>query len=162
MDNENVRVAGVLAGVEETRAGLWFHSPAKEPNQLSPVVLAYIGDAVFELLIRQYLISQPNHKLHHLHKEAISRVSAKAQCALLQRLMPALTEEEADIVRRGRNAKSGNPPKNADPHDYRQATALECLFGYLYYQQRSERIHELLDIAIQRTSTAAHEEEENT
>ncbi|WP_051235988.1 Mini-ribonuclease 3 [Paenibacillus pinihumi] len=162
MNKDDVRGTGPLAGEEELAAGLWFHPPAKEPDQLSPVVLAYIGDAVFELIIRQYLISQTNHKLHHLHREATSRVSAKAQCALLQRLMPVLTEEEADIVRRGRNAKSGNPPKNADPHDYRQATALECLFGYLYYQRRSGRIHELLDIAIHRTSAVAREEEEKT
>lgn len=140
--------------------GLWFHPPAKEPEQLSPVVLAYIGDAVFELLVRQYLIAQPNHRLHHLHKAATSIVSAKAQCALLFRLAPLLTEEEADIVRRGRNAKSGNPPKNADPQEYRHATALECLFGYLYYHQRSGRIQELLEIAFQKTSDAAGEEEE--
>jgi len=147
------------SGVEN---GLWFHPPAKEPQQMSPVVLAYIGDAVFELLVRQYLLAQPNHRLHHLHKEATSMVSAKAQCALLHRLMPLLTDEEADVVRRGRNAKSGNPPKNADPQEYRHATALECLFGYLYYHKRSARIQELLEIAIQRTSAAAGEEEETT
>ncbi|GGG06892.1 Mini-ribonuclease 3 [Paenibacillus abyssi] len=130
-------------------AGLWFHAPAKDPQQLNPVVLAYIGDAVFELLVRQYLVSQPNHKLHHLHRQATSWVSARAQCALLQRWQPLLTEEEADIVRRGRNAKSGAPPKNADIQQYRQATALECLVGYLYYQGRSDRLRELLAIAFE-------------
>ncbi|RXZ82816.1 ribonuclease III [Paenibacillaceae bacterium] len=129
-------------------AGLWFHQPAKAPSQLPPVVLAYIGDAVFELLVRQYLISQPNLRLHHLHQQATSLVSAKAQCALLRRWQPLLSEEEADVVRRGRNAKSGTPPKNADPEDYRHATALECLVGYLYLLQRSERLQQLLAYAV--------------
>ncbi|MFS0724496.1 Mini-ribonuclease 3 [Paenibacillus sp. 1P07SE] len=127
--------------------GLWFHIPAKHPNQMNPVVLAYIGDAVYELLVRQYLLSKPNHKLHHLHSQAVSFVSAKAQSALLRRLQPLLTEEEADIVRRGRNAKSGAPPKNADVQEYRLATSFECLLGYLYCQKRTERLHELLAYA---------------
>ncbi|MBW7477459.1 ribonuclease III [Paenibacillus oenotherae] len=126
---------------------LWSHDPVKPPHLLNPIVLAYIGDAVFELLIRQYLISQPNHKLQHLHRQATGFVSAKAQCSLLERWKPLLTEAEADIVRRGRNAKSGSLPKNADPADYRQATALECLVGYLYYSKQIERLHELMAIA---------------
>nr|WP_246608916.1 MULTISPECIES: ribonuclease III domain-containing protein [Paenibacillus] len=107
-----------------------------------------MGDAVFELLVRQYLISLPNNKSHHLHQEATKRVSAKAQRLQLERLQPLLTEEEADMVRRGRNTKSGAPPKNADPADYRQATALECLFGYLYFEGRMERIGELMRVAL--------------
>ncbi|XEC97767.1 Mini-ribonuclease 3 [Paenibacillus tarimensis] len=143
--------------------GLWFHSPAKPPEQLNPVVLAYIGDAVYELLVRQYLISHPNHKLHHLHRQATLRVSAKAQCAILQRLQPMLTEEEADIVRRGRNAKSGAPPKNADVHEYRQATAFECLIGYLYYTKRSDRLVQLLQTALEAMpATPAKEREDAT
>lgn len=122
---------------------LGIHDPHKQPNLMNPVVLAYMGDAVFELLVRQYLISMPNHKSHHLHKEATKIVSAKAQRLLLERWQPLLTEDEADMVRRGRNAKSGNPPKNADPADYRHATALECLVGYLYFEGRLERLGEL-------------------
>lgn len=123
------------------------HQPAKPAHLLNPVVLAYIGDAVFELCVRQYLISQPNHKMHHLHQSATKIVSAKAQHDLLVQWGPLLTEEEADIVRRGRNTKSGKPPKNADVADYRQATALECLVGYLYYTQQHERLHQLIAIA---------------
>lgn len=127
---------------------LAFHPPHKEASQMNPVVLAYMGDVVFEMVVRQYLISLPNQKPHHLHREATGMVSAKAQRRLLERLQPLLTEEEADVVRRGRNSKSGAPPKNADVADYRQATALECLIGYLYYQGKLERIGELLNAAI--------------
>jgi ribonuclease-3 family protein len=136
-------------GLPEARNPLALHMPDKKTGLMNPVVLAYMGDAVFELLVRQYLISLPNNKSHHLHSEATKRVSAKAQRALLERLQPLLTEEEADIARRGRNAKSGTPPKNADPADYRQATALECLFGYLYFEGRMERIGVLMRAALE-------------
>jgi ribonuclease-3 family protein len=136
------------ASTPSDSAGDWlFHEPAKQPHLLNPVVLAYVGDAVFELLVRQYLVAQPNHKLHHLHRQATGFVSAKAQRALLEKWQPMLTEAEAEVVRRGRNAKSGAPPRNADPADYRQATALECLVGYLYYTRRSGRLRELMAAA---------------
>lgn len=128
---------------------LLFHLPAKKPQLMNPVVLAYIGDAVFELLVRQYLISLPNQKSHHLHREATKFVSAKGQKRVLDRWQPHLTEEEADIVRRGRNAKSGTPPKNANLADYRLATALESLVGYLYYEGRTDRLNELFAIALE-------------
>ncbi|GFN33398.1 Mini-ribonuclease 3 [Paenibacillus xylaniclasticus] len=138
---------------------LLFHEPAKPARLMNPVVLAYAGDAVYELLVRQYLISKPNHKSHELHREATRRVSAKAQRLTLERLMPLLTEEEADIVRRGRNAKSGSPPKNADPADYRHATALEALFGYLFYERRGARIGELLAVALDEEGLKSPQEE---
>lgn len=128
---------------------LALHVPDKKAGLINPVVLAYMGDAVFELLVRQYLISLPNNKSNHLHKEATKLVSAKAQKELLERWTPHLTEEEADIMRRGRNTKSGAPPKNADPADYRMATALECLVGYLYFEGRLDRIGELFQIAVE-------------
>ncbi|MBH5320819.1 ribonuclease III [Paenibacillus sp. GSMTC-2017] len=134
----------VVSGVNP----LALHHPPKKSGLVNPVVLAYMGDAVFELLVRQYLISLPNNKSHHLHKEATKMVSAKAQRELLERWLPHLTEEESDIVRRGRNTKSGAPPKNADPADYRKATALECLVGYLYFEGRLERLGELFHIAL--------------
>lgn len=141
---------------EALASDLLFYTPSKKTNLLNPVVLAYVGDSVFELLVRQYLVSLPNHKPHHLHREATGIVSAKAQRRiLLEHWQPLLTEEEADVVRRGRNTKSGAPPKNADPADYRQATALECLVGYLYYEGRIQRLHELFACAI-----AAREEGE--
>lgn len=127
---------------------LALHALPKKAGLMNPVALAYMGDAVFELLVRQYLLSLTNHKSHHLHREATKLVSAKAQRLLLERMQPLLTEEEADVVRRGRNAKSGAPPKNADPADYRQATALECLIGYLYYERRFDRLALIMDIAV--------------
>lgn len=125
-----------------------FHQPSKSAALMSPVVLAYMGDAVYEMLIRQYLISLPNHKSNHMHKEATQFVSAKAQRRMLEKWHDHLSEEEADIVRRGRNSKSGAPPKNADMLDYRHATALETLVGYLYYEGRIERLGQLLEIGI--------------
>ncbi|MFF2094475.1 Mini-ribonuclease 3 [Paenibacillus sp. NPDC058174] len=148
LNDDNSGAGEAVDVLERGRSSLLFHSPSKKPQLINPVVLAYVGDGVFELMVRQYLVSLPNHKPHHLHREATSMVSAKAQRKLLERWQPLLTEEEADIVRRGRNAKSGAPPKNADPADYRQATALECLVGYLYYEGRTARLKELFEVAI--------------
>ena len=131
---------------------LFDFAPAKGAKQLNPIVLAYIGDAVYEMAIRQYVISQPNHRPHHMHRESIKYVSAKAQAAFLHKLAPMLTDEEADVVRQGRNAKS-TVPKSANVNDYRQATALEALFGYLYYEKRVSRlrelVHAMLDISLE-------------
>lgn len=122
--------------------------PADVPVKLlSPVVLAYIGDAVFEIYVRQRLVARSSRKPNELHRASTRYVSAAAQARLLQRWQPLLTEEEADVVRRGRNTKSGQPPKNADPGDYRHATALECLVGYLYYKGEKERLEQLVELA---------------
>lgn len=124
--------------------------PAGVPvAQLSPLVLAYIGDAVFEVYVRQRLIARRGMRVNDLHREAVRLVSAGAQARLLQRLQPLLTAEEADVVRRGRNTRSGQPPKNADPHDYRLATALECLIGYLYYTGKKRRLETLIGLAFE-------------
>ena len=131
-------------------AGTWFAlPPAKPADQMHPIALAYIGDAIFEVYIRQYVLSKLNHRPDHLHKQTTRYVSAKAQSRMLNAMLPELTEEEAAVVKRGRNAKSGSAPKNADVIEYRQSTALECLFGYLYYTERHERLQELLSRATQ-------------
>lgn len=122
--------------------------PARKPELLSPLVLAYAGDAVYEVFVRQYLISLPNHRPHALHRQATRFVSAKGQAKALERWRPLLTEEEQEILKRGRNAKSGTIPKNADVLDYRLSTAFECLIGYLFYQGRYERLRELMEIAV--------------
>ncbi len=124
--------------------------PSKEAGQLHPLALAYMGDALQEVFVRQYLLSQPNHKPNHMHREATRYVSAKAQAKALERLMPVLTEEESDVVKRGRNAKSGAAPKNTDVLVYRHSTGLECLFGYLYYQGRTDRLQELLQLTLEK------------
>ncbi|MEF3303385.1 Mini-ribonuclease 3 [Paenibacillus sp. GYB003] len=132
-----------------TDTNLFMYDPAKEPNQLNPLVLAYMGDAVFEMAVRQFVISRPNHRPNHLHREAVKYVSAKAQASALHALMPLLTPEETDVVKRGRNAKSGTIPKNADVADYRHSTAFECLLGYLYYTKRFDRLGELLGLILE-------------
>jgi ribonuclease III family protein len=132
----------------ELEPNLFAIEPSKPAEQINPLVLAYMGDAVYEVLIRQYLISQKNHKPHHLQRESIKFVSAKAQNKTLQQWMPHLTEEEQDVVRRGRNAKSGTVSKNADVLEYRHSTAFECLIGYLFFKRRFERLSYLFDIAL--------------
>jgi ribonuclease-3 family protein len=125
-------------------APLFPHEPAKEARQLHPLVLAYAGDAVYELFVRQYLISRSNHRPNHLHRAAVRFVSAEAQAAALRAIAPLLTEEEAEVVKRGRNAKSGAAPRHADVQEYRHSTALECLVGYLYFTGQTGRLNELL------------------
>ncbi|MBQ7097453.1 MAG: Mini-ribonuclease 3 [Clostridia bacterium] len=113
------------------------------PKQYSPLTLAYIGDAVYELFVRTYLIRDANFPVNRLHKEAIHLVNAKAQSDLYQKIKDKLTEEEMQIYKRGRNTNS-HPPKNADMVDYKSATGIEALVGYLYLMGDSDRIAELL------------------
>ncbi|NOU92859.1 ribonuclease III [Paenibacillus sp. LMG 31456] len=129
---------------------LFSFPPAKEPKLLNPIVLAYIGDAVYEVFIRQYVISQTNHRPDHLHRLSTQYVSAKAQAKSLKRWMPHLTDEETDIVKRGRNAKSGTSAKNADILEYRHSTAFECLIGFLYYTKQLERLQYLMMLSLER------------
>lgn len=127
----------------------WFCYPPSRPARLiPPIALAYIGDAVYEVAVRQYLLAQTNLRPHHLHRRATSFVSAKAQSKILQMLEQYLTEEEQGIVKQCRNAKSGSLPKNADVLEYRYATALEGLLGFLYCDGRLERLRELIDKGI--------------
>ncbi|TYQ17015.1 UNVERIFIED_CONTAM: ribonuclease-3 family protein [Acetivibrio alkalicellulosi] len=117
-------------------------------NSLSPLVLAYVGDAVYEVYVRVYLVSNGNTPVHLLHKRSISFVKAKAQCEIIHRIMNFLTEEELDVVRRGRNAKSGTIPKNADVTEYKYATGFESLIGFLYLKKNYERLMYILEISI--------------
>ena len=113
-----------------------------EVRELSPLPLAYIGDACFEILVRSEILDvrkNPN----KLHRESIRFVRAKSQRELFEKIEENLTEEEIKIFKRGRNAKSHTVPKNADPIDYRIATGVEALFGYLYLLKRYNRIREI-------------------
>ena len=116
-------------------------------NTFSPLVLAYVGDAVHELYIRTLLLSQGNAPVHKLHKRSIAYVKAKAQSDTIHKLMEFLTAEEQDIVKRGRNAKSGTIPKNADVTEYKYATGFETLLGYLYIKGDCTRLLELLKLS---------------
>ena len=123
--------------MEEAQAGL-------NVIELSPLVLAYVGDAVFELAVRVRLVEAGLVRVGDLHREAVARVRASAQAACLDQLMDRLSEEERDVVRRGRNARSGGVPQGVSVADYRHSTALESLLGYLYLKGEETRLEEVL------------------
>lgn len=113
------------------------------PCELSPLALAYIGDCVFEMLVRVKVMSEGKASVNVLHKKARAFVNAKAQSDFYFKIQESLTEEELAVFKRGRNAKSFTVPKNAAIADYRHATGVEALFGYLFLKQRHERIEQL-------------------
>ena len=120
----------------------------KNPLEYSPLVLAYIGDAVYEEYTRERILSQnPDMPAHKLHIENVKSVKAHAQSRSAAALEGMLTEQEATIFKRGRNAKSATSPKNADVLEYRRATGLEALFGYLHLCGQAGRLSELMGIA---------------
>lgn len=106
----------------------------------SPLALAYIGDGIFDLVIRSVVVGRGNTKANELHHRTSHIVTARTQARLIDGLLPKLTDEEADIYRRGRNAHSPTMAKNASMSEYRKATGLEALFGYLYLTGRFDRI----------------------
>lgn len=121
-----------------------FHLPETEAGQYSPLVLAYLGDAIYDLVIRTLVVSRGNRQVHKLHKETSRLVQASAQSALMQHIQDLLTEEEAAVYRRGRNAKSVTAAKNQTVGDYRRATGFEALMGYLYLKRDWGRLTELV------------------
>ena len=119
----------------------------RDPDLTNPLVLAFLGDATYAHCVRYHLIAKGMAKPNQLHKAANRYVSAKAQANILLTILPELTEAEAAVVKRGRNAKSGSSAKNADIIDYRHATAFEALIGYLYLHGKEERIAEIVQRA---------------
>ncbi|MGB9802767.1 Mini-ribonuclease 3 [Desulfofundulus sp.] len=121
------------------------------PNaeQLPALVLAYVGDAAYELAIRQYLVTRGLVSVNQLHREAIKYVRADAQARVMRALKDELTEVEAAVARRGRNARSGHPPRGSDVISYRYSTGLESLIGYLYLSGQNERLEEIVSLARQ-------------
>lgn len=117
-----------------------------KPNELSPLTLAFIGDTVFDLLVRESLICQANRPANDLHNLAVQKVKASSQAGFVEKLLPYLTEKEIAVYKRGRNAKSGHLPKNATQSDYHMATGFESLIGYLYLSDELERIKELFNL----------------
>jgi len=117
----------------------------EEVRLMQPLVWAYVGDCVYELFIRTKLVNESKMNAHKLHVEAIKYVKAKAQAELLKKIYDELTEEEQNIVRRGRNAENHHLPKNANATDYMYATAFEALIGYLYLSKQDERLKEILE-----------------
>ena len=118
---------------------------------MSPLTIAYVGDAVYELYIRTHLTNVSNLKPNKLHIEAIKYVKAKAQAEILAKLNDILTDEEKEIIRRGRNQENHHLPKNVNTAEYSQSTAFEALIGYLYLSKKEERLIEILNKCIQQT-----------
>ncbi len=119
-----------------------------EVNTMSPLTWAYIGDSVYELYIRMHLVSSTKLKPHRLHIESIKYVKAKAQAEILKNIEERLTEEEKEIVKRGRNAENHHLPKNATVQEYMYSTGLEALIGYLYLTKQDERLAEILEMCV--------------
>ena len=115
--------------------------------------LAYLGDAVIELMVRQMLLSRDTGDVGKMNKIADGLVRATYQSQAMDRLMPILTEEEVAVFKRGRNTHSHTVPKSAKVSDYRKATGMEALFGFLYLEGRQERLKELFSIAFESTET---------
>ena len=120
------------------------------PNEYSPLNLAYIGDSVFEIFVRTMVIKNGNMPVNKLHKISKSFVNAKSQAHMFDKIKDSLTEEELAVMKRGRNAKSFTSAKNATIIDYRHATGLEALFGYLYIKGEIKRLNEIFNMCIEK------------
>lgn len=134
MDIQNIKallIEGVQGGIK--------------PQEVSSLALAYIGDAVYELFVRTLVLSKGNAPVNKLHKQSKEYVNAKGQAEIYKKIAQYFTEEEKSVFRRGRNAKSYTTPKNMDIGDYRHATGLEAVFGYLYLKGDVKRALELFE-----------------
>lgn len=116
-----------------------------DAGQLSPLTLAFLGDAVFEVFTRERIVCTGSRPVSKLHSLSVQEVCCSAQAEASRLLLPSLTEEEAAVFRRGKNAHPGHVPKNADQADYHEATGLEALFGYLYLNGKIDRLRELFE-----------------
>ncbi|MBQ9325778.1 MAG: ribonuclease III [Clostridia bacterium] len=126
----------------------------EDARRMNALRLAYIGDTVWDLLVRTTLVFAGKN-LHHMHVEATSQVNAGAQSAALHRMEDRLTEQERDVVMRGRNAHAKHPtPKNQSPADYQAATGLEALIGYLYLTEQTPRLLELFHACMEQDRKA--------
>lgn len=121
----------------------------REVLGVSALGLAHIGDAVYETMVRTYLVTHGGSNVHNLHKHTVTLVKATAQADFADRLQPHLTQEEADIYRRGRNTHLHGVPKSATAVQYGKATGLEALFGALWLLGRKERLNQLFDLIME-------------
>ncbi len=142
----------------QRRMGRALRYPVEDPRQIPTLTLAYVGDTVYDLYVRAYLIHTHPETVHNLHLLSARMVCAQGQARAFFALEPLLTEEELAIYRRGRNAHSGTVPKNANVMDYRVATGLETLLGHLWVLGREERVDELMAVAVQVNEEAGKEE----
>ncbi len=131
-----------------------FLSQPMDVHTVSPLSLAFIGDGVYELLVREHLLSGVNRKNGQLHKLSVSMVCAEAQAAAMDRLMPLLTDREVAVYKRGRNAHTA---RTGDA--YHSATGLEALFGYLYLDGQIDRIRELFSVVVEENADETQQTE---
>ena len=124
---------------------LFETKPEVDIHEMSPVALAFVADAVLELLVRARLVGSTRLQPNRLHTVATHYVSAHAQCRELEILEPLLTEAEANVLRRGKNASKASVAKHATVQEYRASTGLECLLGWLYLRGENDRIQQLFD-----------------
>ena len=132
-----------------------FGLPDVDIRTYSPQVLAYSGDGIYELIIRTILVDRGNRQAGVLHKKASNYVKASAQAAMIAELQEELSEEELQIYKRGRNAKTVTMAKHATMHDYRAATGFEALMGYLYLTDQMKRMIDLIKTGMERTGGLA-------
>ena len=125
-----------------------FNIERKEATEFSPLVLAYIGDAVYELIVRSILVSMGNRPVNKLNKDATSLVKAGAQSEIVKLISDNLSEEEYTVFKRGRNSSPHTMAKNASMTDYKYATGFEALIGFLYLDNRCDRALELVKLGI--------------
>ncbi len=128
-----------------------------EARMYSPLTLAFLGDAVYSLLVRNMLTVAANKPTGKLHKESIKYVNAAFQSQMIKELLEHLTENEIAVFKRGRNAHSGHSPKNQSDADYRYATGFESLYGYLYLSGQTERINQLFEMSTYKAFTESEE-----
>lgn len=125
---------------------LFEAEPQVDIREMNPLSLAFMGDGVLELLVRQHLVERSHLLPGKLHAEAVRYVSARSQFLEMKLLEPMLTEEEHAVFRRGKNANKATVAKHASVEEYRTSTGFECLLGWLYLKGRNERIMELMDV----------------
>lgn len=126
-----------------------LHAAPDQLLSLSSLGLAHLGDAVFELMVRSWLVLHGKATNRGLHRATIRYVAAPAQAAMVQKILPLLTEEEADVYRRGRNTSPHSVPKAASREEYQAATALEALFGWLWLRGERDRLNELFGLMME-------------
>lgn len=135
--------------------GMTNEALPKRPDELNPLLLAYVGDAVYELYVRYHLLSQGILRPNDLQKRAVHFVSATAQAAVSRQIQPLLSAEERDVLRRGRNMKAGHVPRRVSVSDYRASTGLEALVGYWYLLGLEERLNTMMHVILQRVEEAS-------
>ena len=118
--------------------------PTRDWSQYSPLTLAWIGDTVYDLIVRTVLLKRANMQTDKLHRMASALVNARAQAKRMEEILPSLTDRETSIFRRGRNASPSHTAKNAERSEYLEATGFECLIGYLYLERQYDRLLELV------------------